>query len=99
VTAAAIKARLTWQFGVQDELHTVPAKRHSLFPSELSAVRREKLAVDLGSGNQFSNGGLLLPRTKARAELADARAAPIMLTECCGGNRTASPQPCGETRS
>src|SRR6201995_5528454 len=48
-----------------------------LLPFELSAVRRKKLTVDFGGGNQSSNAGLLLLREKERAlgvcrRLADA---------------------------
>src|SRR6201995_645335 len=48
-----------------------------LLPFELSAVRRKKLTVDFGGGNQSSNGGLLLLRSAERklgicGRLADA---------------------------
>jgi hypothetical protein len=35
----------------------------TLLPFDLSAVRRKKLTVDFGGGNQSSNGGLLLLRS------------------------------------
>jgi hypothetical protein len=35
-------------------------------PFDLSAVRRKKLTVDFGGGNQSSNGGLLLLRSAER---------------------------------
>ncbi|HTO64726.1 MAG TPA: transposase [Bradyrhizobium sp.] len=46
-------------------------------PFDLSAVRRKKLTVDFGGGNQSSNGGLLLLRNAERklgvcGRLADA---------------------------
>jgi hypothetical protein len=46
-------------------------------PFDLSAVRRKKLTVDFGGGNQSSNGGLLLLRSAERKlgvcrRLADA---------------------------
>ena len=46
-------------------------------PFDLSAVRRKKLTVDFGGGNQSSNGGLLLLRSAERklgvcGRLADA---------------------------
>jgi hypothetical protein len=37
-----------------------------LLPFDLSAVRRKKLTVDFGGGNQSSNGGLLLLRSAER---------------------------------
>ena len=48
-----------------------------LLPFNLSAVRRKKLTVDFGGGNQSSNGGLLLLRSAERklgvcGRLADA---------------------------
>src|ERR1700722_3164608 len=48
-----------------------------LLPFDLSAVRRKKLTVDFGGGNQSSNGGLLLLRSAERklgvcGRLADA---------------------------
>ena len=49
----------------------------TLLPFDLSAVRRKKLTVDFGGGNQSSNGGLLLLRSAERklgvcGRLADA---------------------------
>jgi hypothetical protein len=38
----------------------------SLLPFDLSAVRRKKLTVDFGGGNQSSDGGLLLLRHAER---------------------------------
>jgi hypothetical protein len=35
-------------------------------PFDLPAVRRKKLTVDFGGGNQSSNGGLLLPWSAER---------------------------------
>jgi hypothetical protein len=67
----------------RDKLHRVSAERHSRhdrrspLPFDLSAVRRKKLTVDFGGGNQSSNGGLLLLRHAERnlgicRRLADA---------------------------
>ena len=83
VTAVAPKARFTWQFGVQTSCiayqpsATADMIDATLLPFDLSAVRRKKLTVDFGGGNQSSNGGLLLLRSAERklgvcGRLADA---------------------------
>jgi hypothetical protein len=48
-------------------------------PFDLSAVRRKKLTVDFGGGNQSSNGGLLLLRSAERKLGVCRRVHPLFL--------------------
>ena len=66
----------------------------TLLPFDLSAVRRKKLTVDFGGGNQSSNGGLLLLRSVER-KLGGVRAA----CRCDAGSPRCEPHPARDVQN